>query len=228
MAASNTRHKGSTPTELFEGDFFFSFLNINKCLQLFQDCYVLLRYTQILSLQVKTVIPKSFPLGQINRFYAWLLRMLWLIVWLSTAYCSPGTVRTFCSQHRVRRQSFTAQPCQPLWPGDWSVRALVSSWPSMGDMDGLWEPQDPMNCGYGQYLTRHTCRLMHFFFLFLSSSCCCCCYGIFLPCFLLPGYLMLSFFSSALKNPIEWKMCSCLGSTWKTGLVYLGNRPHNC
>lgn len=41
----------------------FFLLNINKCLQLFQDCYVLFQYTQILSLQVKTVLPKLFPLG---------------------------------------------------------------------------------------------------------------------------------------------------------------------
>lgn len=31
VSASNTRHKDSTPTELFEGDF-FPLLNINKCL----------------------------------------------------------------------------------------------------------------------------------------------------------------------------------------------------
>lgn len=133
----------------------------------------------MLSLQVKTVIPKPFPLGQINRFYALLLRMLWLIVWLSTEYCSPGTVRTFCSQHRMRKQSLTAQPCQPLWPGDWSVRAQLAADPrwgtrtASGSLRTLWTVVTVNIC------TWHICRLMHIF----SFTFCCCCYGIFFPVF---------------------------------------------
>lgn len=75
-----TQGTRNPPPQSYLKESFFPLLNINKCLQLFQDCYVLLRYTQILSLQVKTVIPKSFPLGQINRF-------LCLVTKDAMAYC---------------------------------------------------------------------------------------------------------------------------------------------
>ena len=37
----------------------------------------------------------------------------------------------------------------------------------MGDTDGLWEPQDSMNCGYGPYLHKTHLQVDAHFFLFV-------------------------------------------------------------
>lgn len=53
-------------------------------------CYVLLQHMQILSLHVKTVIPKLFPLGQIKRLCP-VTKAAWLAVRLSD-YHNVGPV----------------------------------------------------------------------------------------------------------------------------------------